>query len=243
MLTSIPFVTAGVLIAFAADCAPRAGVAGVVAAAIAAPLCDCAVTGFAPALRRMPQAAAGFVLVWSAAAGPAALIATNAALGPRLCAARIAGALASAVFTALLWRLAAHTADGTNDTNVDARTCSRVEAAPLHERFRSSMTVLAASACAAVVVPAAVPGAMHALSSPLAAALAGSLLSPCSTADAVLARVLIHDRAAQAAFITAAQCVDLRLLLTLRRVFGTSRMLLAGVAGCGGCVVAALVAG
>lgn len=110
------------------------------------------------------------------------------------------------------------------------------------ENVASALGALACCACAATIVLLIVGGSAPVLSSPAVAAAAGALLSPCSTSDAVLARVLVRDPHAQAAFLIASQTFDVRQLATIARAFGGRRALLAGLAGVAGCAVAALVA-
>jgi uncharacterized membrane protein YraQ (UPF0718 family) len=59
--------------------------------------------------------------------------------------------------------------------------------------------------------------------SPVAALLIASVLSPCSTSDALFARALFSEPKSQLAFVVAAQCLDLRQWFLLRRVFGLRR--------------------
>ncbi len=234
VLTSMPFVMAGVIAAALANLLPRIGGLGAPLLAMLSPGCDCSLTGFASALRRTTPAVAGFAIAWGAIAGPSALIATRAAGGDRLLEARIAGAFVTATLTALLWGVARR--------RQDAPACGGQPALPMVERICAALGGLGASAFGAAALLVAAPGVLGSLSTPLVAALVGSLLSPCSTADAVLARVLLHDRASQAAFMIAAQSIDVRQLTTIRRVFGWRHTLLAALAGCAGCAVASFAA-
>lgn len=104
--------------------------------------------------------------------------------------------------------------------------------------------IVSLSICAFVATTALVfaRGTIDALASPLPAALAGALLSPCSTSDAVLARVIAKHASAQAAFVIAAQTLDVRQLATIVRVFGARRAMLAGLAGIAGCAAASVFA-
>jgi hypothetical protein len=235
VLASTPFVAAGVIAAEFARCIPSFGGMGPPLAAMLSPGCDCAVTGFVTALRRCPPAIAGFALTWSAAAGPAALLATHAALGDRMLGARLTGAAAAASLTAFLWHVIPRS------RRADA-ACASHESRGVVARLAAAITSLGCAALGAALLLCAAPKTLGALSTPMIAALIGALLSPCSTADAVLARVLIHDRASQAAFVIAAQCVDVRQIATLARAFGWRRALSAAAAGCAGCAVAAFVA-
>jgi len=235
VLTSMPFVTAGAIAASLAGAIPRLRGYGAPLAAMLAPGCDCSLAGLASSLRRAPPAVAGFAIAWGAIAGPSALIATRAAGGNGLLEARLVGALVTAALTALSWGLADH--------RVAAHACATHERpAPIVERIFAALGGLGASALGATVLLVAAPGAVEGSTSPFAAALVAAVLSPCSTADAVLARVLLHDRASQAAFVIAAQSIDVRQLSTIKRVFGWRCTLLALIAGCAGCAAAALAA-
>lgn len=235
MLTSMPFVIAGAMAAALSKLLPRIGGWSAPIAAMLSPGCDCSLTGFASALRHTAPGVAGFAIAWGAIAGPSALIATHAAGGDRLLEARVAGALVAATLTALLWSVARR--------RVDIPGCGAPAEFPsIVERVFAALSGLAASAFGAAALLVAAPRVLGSLSTPLVAALAGSLLSPCSTADAVLARVLVHDRASQAAFMIAAQSIDVRQLSTIWRVFGWRHTLLAALAGCAGCAVAAFAA-
>lgn len=203
-------------------------------AVMLSPGCDCGLAGFAFALRSTPPAIAGFALTWSAAAGPVALIATHAVLGDRVLAARVVGAFVASAVTAALWAMA-------RDRDIGHR-CAVIET-PFIDRLLSSILGLAACAAGAtIVLLVAAPNVLSALRSPVAAAVVGALLSPCSTADAVLARVLVQDHAGQAAFLIAAQCIDVRQMAMLARTFGSRRALLSAIAGCAGCAAAAFIA-
>ena len=238
MLTSVPFVAGGAWAAALAQRFLQRGGGAVAFVALLSPGCDCSVTGFAAALRAGSPALAGFVLTFSAAAGPAALIATHAALGDRMVVARIVGAFIAATLTGAMWHASRPIFQTRERVACDAVACEPA----FCDRVCTALAGLAVSAGCAAAVLAVAPDALRQFASPLTAALAGALLSPCSTADAVLARVLLHDRAAQAAFVIGAQCVDVRQLAMLVRVFGLRRALLAAAAGCAGCVVASMAA-
>jgi len=245
VLASLPYVTAGAFAAgLARRIAPRGGLVAM-AFAMLAPGCDCAVSGYADAFARGSPAIAGFALAWSAAAGPAALVATRAVLGTHLLLARLAGAAVAAALTAIAWN-----AERTRWNRSGASACrSRTALVDddrldhgLLERVASGIFAVSASALSATALVSSGTHVLHALASPVAAAAAGAILSPCSTADAVLARVLLHDPPAQAAFVIAAQCVDVRQLATIARAVGARFAALAAIAGIAGCATAALVA-
>jgi len=234
-LTSMPFVVVGSMGAALAGVIPRLRGFGAPIAAMLSPGCDCSLAGFATALRDAPPAVAGFAIAWGAIAGPSALLATRAAGGSRLLEARLAGALVAACLTALSWGIANHRA-------AVSRCASHDTPAPLVDRVFAALKSLSASASGAALLLVAAPGAIAGMSSPFVAAIVAALLSPCSTADAVLARVLVHDRASQAAFVIAAQAIDVRQLSTIARVFGWRCALFASLAGCAGCAAAAFAA-
>jgi|HubBroStandDraft_4_1064222.scaffolds.fasta_scaffold250550_1 hypothetical protein len=233
VLEAAPFVVSGTIAASALTRVCSGSVIAPLLAAIA-PGCDCSLSGFAASMKRTAPAVAGFSLTWGAIAGPAALFATHVALGDRMVAARLAGAAVAASLTGAAWRWCIPI------RRDDAPGCAKAE--PLHVHLGKALAALALTAAGAASVVTYAPFAYASLAHPCAAALAGALLSPCSTADAVIARVLVHGRCAQAAFIVAAQCVDIRQLATIARHFGSARAFVAAIAGCAGCVAAALVA-
>jgi len=239
VLASLPYVTLGALFASVRELLPQRCARIAALAAIVAPGCDCASAGYASAFARESPALAGFVLVWTSAAGPAALLVTYDALGAHLLLARLAGAFAAATLTAAMWRLDVRSARAP-----DRRACQQSHGSgspPLCDRIASALCALAVSASFAVIVMT-VFGHNSALSSPVIAAAGGALMSPCSTADAVIARVLVHRSPSQIAFVLAAQTIDIRQLVTLARVFGPRRCALAALAGVAGCAVGALCA-
>ena len=238
VLASLPFVTIGVICASIVE-RLRLSTRFFAVAAIIAPGCDCASAGYAPALVRASPGLAGFTLVWSAAAGPAALFATYNAFGSHLLAARLVGAFTAAGATAVLW-LVDRRSIGAKATSPDPHHCEIAPhaQAPLCDRIASASGALVLSASLATI--ALVFGGGAALSTPLGAAVAGALLSPCSTSDSVIARVLTHHAQSQIAFVLASQTIDVRQLATFARTFGARRAALAALAGAAGCVVGAL---
>jgi uncharacterized membrane protein YraQ (UPF0718 family) len=234
LLEAAPFVLAGTAAAAALQhVSKRAAAAPLIA--LFAPGCDCSMNGFASALSTAKPSVAGFALTWSAACGPAALIATHAALGNRMVVARLAGGMVAASATAWLWTFS-------RQRPLEAAPCARREDATFARQLCVAFRGLSVAAVGAACLAALAPDAVHSMTSAPAAALIGAVLSPCSTADAMLARVLLSGHSSQAAFIIAAQCVDVRQLVMLRRHFGTTRMVMGAIAGCAGCVAAALLA-
>jgi uncharacterized membrane protein YraQ (UPF0718 family) len=234
VLEAAPFVLAG---SCAATLAQRfAG--GVIAAPLItafAPGCDCAMNGFAAALRRCGPAIAGMALTWGAVCNPVALVATATVLGGRVLAARVIGGLIAAATIGLLWRI-----DATVGNTGDHATCAPAADIAFHLEAGLKLLLPAAFVGSAALVLA--PDLLRTHSSPLFAALAGALLSPCSTADPILAKVLAVSVPAQAAFVVASQCADVRQLVLLSRYFGGRRAALAALAGVAGCVAAVVAA-
>lgn len=235
VLEAGPFVLAG---AFAAAWVSRFAHGGVLAACVAAltPGCDCSMNGFARALRRGPTPLAGFALTWGAACNPVALVATAAVLGRHLLAARVAGALVASLVVAALWAIVA----SQPAPDEAPPPCHAAEGFAAHVetgvRLLLPATILAAGALVLF------PDIIRAHATPLLGAAIGALLSPCSTADAILAKIIGASAPAQAAFVIASQSLDARQFALLRRHYGTLRALLAWFAGAAGCATAALCA-
>jgi uncharacterized membrane protein YraQ (UPF0718 family) len=234
LLEAAPFVLAGTAAAAALQRVSKRAVAAPLFALLA-PGCDCSMNGFATALSTAKPSVAGFALTWSAACGPAALLATHAALGDRILVARLAGGLVAASATAWLWSFS-------RQRPLKTARCARHEDTTFAGQLCAALRGLSVAALGAASLAALAPDAIHSMTSAPAAAVIGAVLSPCSTADAMLARVLVNGHASQAAFVIAAQCVDVRQLAMLRRHFGATHMVMGAIAGCAGCVVAALLA-
>jgi hypothetical protein len=234
IMESAPFVLAGCI---AASCVQRFALLAPLTATLVLlnPGCDCSQNGFADALRRSNPATAGFALTWGAVCAPMALVTTHAILGDRALVARLIGGAVAASVTALAWSRA-------GAPQSDEPACGH-PATSLAEHFGRAICGIAVAALAAALLIGLLkvaPALSRFVSSPIAAAFAGSLLSPCSTADAVIARVFTESRPAQAVFMVAAQCADIRQFGMLRRSFGLSRAVLAMGAGIAGCVAAAI---
>ncbi|HEY5093647.1 MAG TPA: permease [Candidatus Eremiobacteraceae bacterium] len=106
----------------------------------------------------------------------------------------------------------------------------------------AALAGIAFAAAAAVAAKIIVPAAAFAHLSPAGAALLGALLSPCSTADPLLAAALTQHARAQISFMLAAQCLDVRQMLLLQRHFGTARMTAAAGSAAIACVLATMFA-
>ena len=106
----------------------------------------------------------------------------------------------------------------------------------------SALRAIAWAAAAAIAVKAVVPTASLAHMNAASAALLGALLSPCSTADPLLAAAILRDARAQLAFMLAAQCLDVRQMLLMLRHFGVAKMAAAAACAAGACALAAFFA-
>jgi uncharacterized membrane protein YraQ (UPF0718 family) len=237
MLAAGPYIVAGTLVATLIARVARRG--GAIAALIAAfaPGCDCSMNGFATALRGCPVPLAGAALTWGAVCNPFALAATAAVLGHHLLYARIVGGLFAAAVVAASWSL--KSSDQVAPPHVHA--CAAQDTS-LQDHLERALRLLLPAACCASLALAVVPHGGDALHSPFIAAIAGAVLSPCSSADPMLAKLFTQSQPSQAAFMIAAQCLDLRQLALLQRHFGNARTLLACLSGAAGCVAAAALA-
>ena len=196
------------------------------------PGCDCSMNAFASSLRRVRPALSAFAIVWGSCCNPLALYSTAAILGPHMLLYRmISGAIAAAL-TAVAWsRMPALR---------HARTCGE------RHSFSRVVVDLAGHGVASFAIAAGVSAifltlranSVHAVG-PLAAALVGAALSPCSSADALLARVLFPQPATQLVFVVAAQCLDVRQISLVYRVFGATH----AAATCFAAIVACCVGG
>ncbi len=237
VLAAGPYVVAGVLAATLVARFARCG--GVVAACVAAlaPGCDCSMNGFAAALRGCRVPLAGAALTWGATCNPLTLAITAAVLGHHLLYARMAGGLVAATAVAVSWSVTS----SERMAAAHAHLCAAQDIS-LRDHLESALRLLVPAACGASLALAVVPHPADAFHSPLVAAIAGAVLSPCSSADPMLAKLLARSQPSQAAFMIAAQCLDVRQLALLQRHFGSVRTLLACLSGTAGCVVAAALA-
>jgi uncharacterized membrane protein YraQ (UPF0718 family) len=176
------------------------------------PTCDCCMNAAAAALRTAPRTAAAFVLVWGSCCNPPALWCTTLVLGWRLTVCRMIIGLIVATLTAIMWSCLS-----------PARTRAASDRIDLTEAFVRSaggaLSSFSLAAAASAVTLAYLPAIIHSTNALLAVA-AGSILSPCSSADAMLARVMFAPARAQLAFVVAAQCADVRQLALINRWFG-----------------------
>jgi uncharacterized membrane protein YraQ (UPF0718 family) len=106
----------------------------------------------------------------------------------------------------------------------------------------AALSGVAYAATAAVAIKALAPAAVFAHVTPAGAALLGALLSPCSTADPLMAAAFMRDPHTQLAFMLAAQCLDVRQLLLVLRHFGVSRMFATAACSACACAIATMFA-
>jgi uncharacterized membrane protein YraQ (UPF0718 family) len=153
--------------------------------------------------------------VWGSCCNPLALYSTAAILGPHMLLYRmISGAIAAAL-TAVAWsRVAAP---------FHARTCGQPQSASraIVDLAGHGVSSFAIAAGVSALFLTLHPKSVHAVG-PVAAALVGAALSPCSSADALLARVLFTQPSSQLVFVIAAQCLDVRQISLVYRVFGAT---------------------
>jgi uncharacterized membrane protein YraQ (UPF0718 family) len=237
MLEAAPFVLAG---AIAANLAQRFAGGAIAAPLLAAftPGCDCAMNGFAVVLRRYRPSLAGMALTWGAVCNPLALVATAVVLGNRVLEARVVGGVVCATAVGLLWhrRGSAESATATKVSHACSPSISDIAS-----HCEDGLMWLLPAALLGSALLVLLPDVLHAHSSPIFAFLTAALLSPCSTADPVFARVLAASSSSQAVFVVAAQCADVRQLALLTRHFGGRRAALAALASAAGCLAAAAV--
>jgi uncharacterized membrane protein YraQ (UPF0718 family) len=244
VLAAAPFVFAGAFVAFVVNRLRLRSAAALLAAALA-PGCDCSINGFVSVLARSPAPLAGAAIVWGAACNPIALATTVTVFGWRLAIARAAGSAAAAITIWFAWRFMRVEWLARGRTSFEPSSgvhelCPVDEGVAAH--LEGGLRALLPAALLGASIPALFAGRLPANAPPVVAALLGAALSPCSSADPVLASVFAREAAAQAAFMTASQCVDVRLLAIVYRHFGPHRTLLAAIAGALGCASAALVA-
>jgi len=236
VLEAIPYILVGAIAAAMFERLAHRSVLVALFAAIA-PGCDCSMNGFARSLGSLPPPVAGALIVWGSCCNPIALLTTYQILGGRLTLARMGGALAASLLIATSWAIGRARFKAT-----EASCQTKVGQPALVEHFGSGVKSLVLAAVLGGTVLAFFPDWLRAHSSPWFAAFAGALLSPCSSADPILARALMSTSAAHATFIVAAQCIDVRQITLLGRCFGAAPALLGTIAGAAGCCLAAIIA-
>lgn len=227
VVAALPYVASGVLAALILHLLrvrERAhGRFAIAVLAVCNPGCDCALNGYVDALACGSAPLAGFVLTFAAMASPAALAVTFAALGPHMAVIRALGATLAAALTAAAWRI------------VPARRALRRAAcAAPFDATQQLASALVGVICAAAVAAAGkqlLPPQFFSHISGLSIAVTAAVLSPCSTADPLMAATLLRSAHDQAAFILAAQGASVRQMALLARGFGTGRAI-AAVASC-----------
>ncbi|MBV8668339.1 MAG: hypothetical protein JOZ28_03925 [Candidatus Eremiobacteraeota bacterium] len=226
LVGAAPFLTGGALGAAVAQSgvrrpATRQSWIAIVMGCVLLPVCDCCMNAAASALRAAPRSIAAFALVWGSCCNPVALWCTALVLGWRITVLRVACALVVAAVTASVWTKLP-----------DApRACSSERMRFTDAFVRGAGGALSSFALAAAVGSVAevyLPGTTHE-ATPLFASVAGAILSPCSSADALLARTMFASTHAQLAFIVASQCADLRQLALVWRWFGAAYALTAAL--------------
>ena len=241
LLGAAPYLSAGALAAAAAvrwgpSLTPCRSTGWLVGFALLFPGCDCSMNAYATSLRGAGPSLAAFAVVWGSCCNPLALIATATILGPRLLACRLACGCIAATLTAWAWSRsgalpAAHDC-AVADDYWEAFT-----------RFAGGAVMSFAFAAAISAVCLAFTTRAATLAAPAAlAAIAGALLSPCSSADPLLARTLFVSAQDQLAFIVAAQCLDVRQIALLWRTFGAARATQACCAALAACTAGCFIA-
>jgi uncharacterized membrane protein YraQ (UPF0718 family) len=255
VLAALPYIVIGAIAAgLTRRLFRRQTVRSQIAAALFAvfnPGCDCALNGFAGALARARPALAGFALTFAAASSPVSLLVTYAAFGARMTLARAVGALIAAALTAIAWSVVGQApfAHGrpmvallhNNDIVGPTFMVGHINREADPDEFddlAAALRGIACAACATITAKALIPSSILAHLHPAGAALFGALLSPCSTADPLLAAALLREPRAQLAFMLAAQCLDIRQMLLLHRHFGVVRMAAAAVCAATACALA-----
>lgn len=217
LLGASPLLALGGLVAAVASRVPRRWKGAVLlATSICLPGCDCTINAYCGELARLPPTLAAFAVVWGACCNPVALVATSLVLGPRMALDRALCGFVAACLTAVAWRRFAALPAMHSNSSLD----------PFWERCANAIGAGLGSFSVAAVVASIilVVGARHVANAPgLVAAALGAVLSPCSSSDSILARVLFAHPKSQLSFVIAAQCLDVRQVLMLRRHFGFAR--------------------
>lgn len=149
--------------------------------------------------------------------------------------ARVAAGLVAAALTAALW-------SGENTLERCADACKQDFPSDFVRCAGAGLGSFVPAACVAALCLVFAPSTRMQLAAAPFAAFAGALLSPCSTADALLASVFFRAPSAQIAFIVSAQCLDVRALSLLVRTFGAGRALRAAAAATIACAAGYLIA-
>lgn len=220
VLGALPFLTlGGIFSAASARLRGRTTGFGLLVSALCLPVCDCTMASCGRELSRVPLPLAAWIVTLGSCCNAPALAATWIVLGPRVLVARVLSCIVAAAATALLWRVAGR-------ATLSEPAGGSMEQIPLAMRFVQATSrglCLFALAAAPACLLIASGWANIVSQSPVAAVVLASILSPCSSSDALLAHALFAQPKCQLAFVVAAQCVDLRQILMLRRTFGVRR--------------------
>jgi uncharacterized membrane protein YraQ (UPF0718 family) len=225
LLGAAPFLMMG---AFAGAIAGRAGFAFPLFA-ILFPGCDCSMNAYAASLRRFPPCVSALAIVWGSCCNPIALFSTATVLGPHMVVNRVIVGAVAATLTAILWSRLPVTAPESSCEETHIFWDSFIQ------RGGSGIASFAVSAFVSAAYISLLAKSMHPAGA-VTAALLGAVLSPCSSADAILARVLFTVPANQLIFIVAAQCLDVRQMYLLHRTFGMRHAALAFCAAATACL-------
>jgi hypothetical protein len=222
LLGAAPYLSAGALAAAAAvrwgrSQTQRPNTAWLIGFALLFPGCDCSMNAYATSLRSARPSLAALAVVWGGCCNPLALIATATILGPRLLVCRLACGCIAATLTALAW--------SRSGAIPPAHGCA------IADDYWQAFTRFAGGAVMSFSLAAAISAVCLAFTTgsatftapPAFAAIAGAMLSPCSSADPLLARTLFVSAQDQLAFVVAAQCLDVRQIALLWRTFGPAR--------------------
>jgi uncharacterized membrane protein YraQ (UPF0718 family) len=236
MLGASPFLTAGAFIAtLASSISKRWSAPALVTASLILPGCDCTINGSCSELARLPAPLAAFTVTFGTCCNPLALASTYLILGRHMALCRLLCGLCASAITACAWLRGCAVGAMCPTTLQDS----------FSKRFVSAMngalaafSLASAAACSALVL--LMP---HLTRAPLlVAAMLGALLSPCSSSDSLLARVLFSSAKNQLIFIMAAQCLDIRQAMMLRRHFGLRRTLMAFASSASACALGYVIA-
>jgi uncharacterized membrane protein YraQ (UPF0718 family) len=230
ILGASPFLTIGALTAAAARLMKRTSAAGLVVAAVFLPGCDCTMNAISGELVQLPSAVAAFVVTWGACCNPLALAGTYLILGPHVAWCRVLCGLVAATCTACIWQ-----ADGSARNRHDCRLIETFPATFVAALSRGLSSFSFASALACLVLACTNIRLSH--ESGIFAVVLGALLSPCSTADSLLARALFANSKMQLVFVLAAQCLDIRQAIMLARTFGPLKTISAVLSSAGACAL------
>jgi hypothetical protein len=242
LLGASPFLLAGALAATvaaqleAAKAFNRWQRLATTAFAILFPGCDCSMSAYAGALRGQHPAIVAFALVWGSCCNPVALACTARILGMHLLGLRMIAGLTIALLSAVSWSLYKNA--------WDEKVCPTQHAwwEQLVCHMGDGLSSFARAAAVSCLILVTSPRLLAMLHGPLVAAIAGALISPCSSADALLAAIFFRSRPEQLVFVIAAQCLDIRQLALFTRLYGVANTMRASAAALAGCTIGYILA-